>query len=34
MSIHNIHFVIKVENFPKISVNICFLGLSRESPRD
>ena len=34
MSTHNIHFMIKQENFPKISMNICFLGLSREFPRD
>ena len=25
MSTHNIHFMLKYENFPKISINICFL---------
>ena len=30
MSTHTIHFMIKFEKFPKISINICFLGLSRE----
>ena len=33
MSTHNIHFIIKYENVPKISINICFLELSREFPR-
>ena len=31
---HIVHFMIKKEKFPKISINICFLGLSREFPRD
>ena len=29
MSTRNIHFMIQKENVPKISINICFLGLSR-----
>ena len=33
MCTHKIPFMIK-ENFPKISINIWFLGLSREFPRD
>ena len=32
MSTH-IHFMITEENFPKISLNICFLELSEEFPR-
>ena len=34
MSTHNIYFMIKYEKSPKISINICFLRLSREFPRD
>ena len=34
MSTHDKHFMIKYENFPKISINICILGLSREFHRD
>ena len=30
----NIHFMIKYDNVPKVSIDICFLGLSREFPRD
>ena len=34
MGTHNVHVIIKYENFPKISINICFLGLSTGCPRD
>ena len=36
MSTHNIHFYDKKikENFPEISLNICFLELSNKFPRD
>ena len=34
MSTQNIHFHDKTRNFPKISLNICFLQLSEEFPRD
>ena len=34
MSTHNIHFHDKIENFLQISLNIRFLELSEEFPRD
>ena len=34
ISTHNIHFMIKCEKFSDISINICFLDLSREFPRN
>ena len=34
MSTHNIYFMIKYETFSIISINICFLELTREFPRD
>ena len=34
MSTHNIYFIINSKKFPKISIDIYFLGLSREFPRD
>ena len=34
MSTHNIHFMIELENFPKIATNYSFLRVSREFPRD
>ena len=34
MSTHNIHFHDKIENFHKMTLNICFLELSEEFPRD
>ena len=34
MSTNNVHIMIKQENFRKISINISFLGLSKEFPRD
>ena len=34
MSIHNIHFQDKIGTNPKLSLNICFLELLEEFPRD
>ena len=34
MSTYNIYFIIKSENFPKIPINICILGLSREKQKN
>ena len=34
MSTYNIHFHDKIQTIPKISLNICFLELSEEFPRD
>ena len=34
MNTHNIHFHDKIGKSPEISLNICFLELSEEIPRD
>ena len=34
MSTHNIHCPDKIRKIPKISLNICFLELSEEFPRN
>ena len=34
MSTHNIHFYDKMGKIPTISVNMCFLKLSKEFPKD